>query len=204
MDMGNPRRDITINASDLMKPKKAPAAKPVAKQPVKKVAAGDSPVVKLGTTNKQDEAFKKKPVDTKGAKKKKKKVKPNAFGCTAFALLGVFLGMAGIACAFLFPPLGIPFGIGGVFAALASKRRIGKFDRNPQWVAAMLFSAAAIVVVLLFMPRWFMRMQSGQGELKSPSTYENMIDGMSGDAKDASDKFGSFWDKYIDPILPEH
>lgn len=201
--MGNPRRDITINASDLMGQKKAPPAKPVAKQPVKKVVAGDSPVAKRESVNRQDGAFKKKPAGVKGARKKKK-VKPNAFGCTAFALLGVFLGMAGIACAFLFPPLGIPFGIGGVFAALASKRRIGKFDRNPQWVAAMLFSAAAIVVVLLFMPRWFMRMQSGQGELKSPSTYENMIDGMSGDAKDASDKFGSFWDKYIDPILPEH
>lgn len=201
--MGNPRRDITINASDLMRQKKAPPAKPVAKQPVKKVAAGDSPVAKQASANRQDGAFNKKPVGAKDAGKKKK-VKPNAFGCTMFALLGVLLGMAGIACAFLFPPLGIPFGIGGVFAALASKRRIGKFDRNPQWVAAMLFSVAAIVVVLLFMPRWFMRMQSGQGELKSPSTYENMIDGMSGDAKDASDKFGSFWDKYVDPILPEH
>lgn len=201
--MGNPRRDITINASDLVKPKKAPAAKPVAKQPVKKVAAGDSPVAKPETMSRQDEAFKKKPADVKGAKKKKK-VKPNAFGCTMFALLGVLLGMAGIACAFLLPPLGIPFGVGGIFAALASKRRIGKFDRNPQWVAPMLFSVAAVVVVLLFMPRWFMRLQSGQGELKSPSTYENMIDGMSDDAKDASDKFGSFWDKYVDPVLPEH
>lgn len=203
--MGNSRRDITVNASELLGTKKPLSQKKPAqpKAPVKKAAAGDAPVKKQpGGRTAQDAAFDK---PDKAAQKKKRQVKANSKTCTLFALLSALLGMVGVAFLMGFPPVSLVFGILGILAARASKRRIGKFDRNPQWIPGMAFSVIAIVLMVMCTPGWVMRMHGGDmPKTGEGSTYVNMIDSMSKDAKDASEGFGSFWDKVIDPLLPPH